>query len=291
MIGRSIILGIVFLAGLVAYPAAAKEHAGFPGFAVSRCDAGPEERIVILTRGMPFPSLTMPPRNYGYVPDSDVRDATRILPRLPWWRRLLGQTHSEADRAKVRLELRLYVLDHHRKLVALNRDWLVEHDAGEAAMAEFDAAVAWAEDICATPPAEVYALSRKLRLNGEDRLGGRLFSVALDGDDPEALFEFAGDAFEKGVPSGDRLGIYILREIAFKGHVPALREVIRRSREGDGVKRDLGEAYFWMLRAKELGLKVEGAPQALEPLLSPDDRHWVTTWRSKGEYPMPWDRR
>ena len=291
MIGRSIILGIALLAGLAAYPAAAKEHAGFPGFAVSRCDAGPEERIVILTRGMPFPSLTMPPRNYGYVPDSDVRDATRILPRLPWWRRLLGQTHSEADRAKVRLELRLYVLDHHRKLVALNRDWLVEHDAGEAAMAEFDAGVAWAEDICATPPAEVYALSRKLRLNGEGRLGSSLFSVALDGDDPDALFEFAEQEFL----DGDRLGVVtgtdILREIAFKGHVPALREIIRRSREGDGVKQDRGEAYFWMLRAKELGLKVDEDLQALEPWLSLDDRHWIKLWQSRGVFPKPWDRR
>lgn len=178
----------------------------------------------------------------------------------------------------------------HTKIVAYYRKFLVKEGASDALLSVFDKAAVWREDICAKEPTEAYLHFKNLSDYKSDdpvveehfsRVAFRIADISRERFSPLPYYDSAMRSFEKPEHLDNfcdilsRLCRSSMRGAATLNHIPAIEKMIRRS-------LDLGnraEAYFWMQRAKRLGLDVDDDIQALEPKLTDRDRFYLARWK------------
>ncbi|MBL6945720.1 MAG: hypothetical protein ISR47_03685 [Rhodospirillales bacterium] len=249
-------------------------------FGSNFCDRSPDEPIFI---GQERPE-TLPEFNFSKpVPEM-------LTDKLPL-ERIRSATYpdggsTERDHAW----LVLVTLMVHEKIAAYYREFLIKEGASDTLLAVFDKAAAWREDICAREPTDAYLHYKKLydHQSGDPLAGDyfaqvarRISRISFTRFSPVAYHDGAMHRFyepeSKEETCGSRgiLDRNLMRISAALNHLPAIRKMIGRSL----ALGNRAEAYFWMQRAKRLGLDVENNLQALKPKLTKLDRSYLARWK------------
>ncbi|MHA1598802.1 MAG: hypothetical protein ACTSV1_08780 [Alphaproteobacteria bacterium] len=109
----------------------------------------------------------------------------------------------------------------------------------------------WVQNLLKGDIAEVYRLAKFYQSKGGEGidkfLDFLLHQWAAMNNHPPAQFDEIQENFSKRIAlrTGGRL-----KRLAGQGHVPAMLDAAKRFLNGDGVKKDLGESYYWLKRAE-----------------------------------------
>ena len=135
------------------------------------------------------------------------------------------------------------------KLISLSekKDW----GSNQKFKIRFIEQLRWVQNLLNGDIGEVYRQSKIYRARGDDWptiiLANVLHQWAMEKNYPPAIFDIIQWDFAKKVtPNSEGL----LKYLAAQGYMPAILDAARRFLNGDGVKKNLGDAYYWIKRAE-----------------------------------------
>ncbi len=228
-----------------------------------------------------YPPIVMPPKAF---PDTLFEAAHDYY---------VGRLR-DVDPAIGREKVMLVVLRLSPEEIEAHRRYAVERRWNRRFLADLDDAILWGESLRSADPHHVYDLAKTFRAASQKGRAPEfaywLHSLATKRGLPEAIFDDAVTRLDHVDRIRRGAAWEGLRQVAMRGYVPALTEIVTRLREGRAYPPDDAELFFWLLRSQQVGLPVDDDIREVQLRLSADRQAWVRSWLARNEWPSEFDR-